>query len=61
MTYRATRIDPDLKPFAWYLAHVLAGAREHRLPADYIAAIECLAVVDDPDPLRHASELSIYA
>lgn len=60
MTYYATRIDPSLKPFKWYLAHVLAGAREHGLPPDYVASIERIKAVDDPDPDRHDREMSIY-
>jgi hypothetical protein len=59
-TYRATDIAPDLRPFTWYREHVLRGAREHRLDAAYVRAIEQVAVRDDPDRARHASELSVY-
>lgn len=59
-TYYATRIDHSLKPFKWYRAHVLAGAREHGLPPDYVASIERVRAIDDPDPDRHAREMSIY-
>lgn len=58
--YYATRINNSLKPFHWYKDHVLIGARENGLPADYIAHIEAVASVDDPKPERHARELSIY-
>ena len=60
LTYYATRIDPALRPFHWYRNHVLAGAREHGLPADYIAGIEALVTIADPDPARHALESAIY-
>ena len=33
-------IDSSLKPFDWYLRHILDGAREHRLSPEYIAALE---------------------
>jgi len=42
LTYRARpgAVDPALRPREWYKAHVLAGAREHGLPASYIEMIE---------------------
>jgi gamma-glutamylcyclotransferase len=60
LTYQATSIDPSSKPFGWYKEHVLRGACEHRLPGGYIAAIEAVSAVPDPDPHRHERELSIY-
>lgn len=59
--YYATRINASLKPFHWYKDHVLIGARENGLPAEYIARIEAVASIDDPKPERHDRELSIYA
>lgn len=58
--YAAVLIDPALKPYPWYKAHVLYGAREAGLPDAYIAAIEAVDTVADPDPLRHARETAIY-
>lgn len=58
--YGATQIDDGLKPYDWYKRHVLHGALEHRLPADYIRRIEAIESVPDPDPGRHAAELAIY-
>ncbi|MBT8130344.1 MAG: gamma-glutamylcyclotransferase [Gammaproteobacteria bacterium] len=60
-TYFATHIDASLKPFHWYKEHVLRGAREHVLPDEYIAAIEAVHAIDDPDMDNHAAELSIYS
>ncbi|NNL06239.1 MAG: gamma-glutamylcyclotransferase, partial [Gammaproteobacteria bacterium] len=60
-TYYATHIDASLKPFHWYKEHVLRGAREHVLPDEYIAAIEAVHAIDDPDMDNHAAELSIYS
>ena len=58
--YHATHIDAALKPFRWYREHVLRGAREHGLPAAYVARILAIEVVEDPDADRHAIELAIY-
>jgi gamma-glutamylcyclotransferase len=58
--YVATHIDAALKPFRWYREHVLRGAREHGLPAAYIARILATEVAEDPDAERHAIELAIY-
>lgn len=59
--YVATDIDPDRRPFDWYKHHVLAGARENRLPEDYIAGIEAVVADRDPDADRRERELAIHA
>ncbi|HZF30560.1 MAG TPA: gamma-glutamylcyclotransferase family protein [Gammaproteobacteria bacterium] len=38
----ARRIDATLRPFDWYKTHVVDGAREHGLPAEYLAKIEAV-------------------
>ena len=60
LTYLATRKDSTLKPFTWYVQHVLNGARQCGLPEAYIAAIERVAAVRDLDFGRESKELSIY-
>jgi len=60
-TYYATHIDVSLKPYHWYKEHVLRGAREHALPSDYVAAIEAISSIADPDQDKHVKELSIYS
>ena len=60
LLYYATHIDPHLRPYHWYKAHVLYGAREHGLPPEYVAAVAGVPSVPDPDPARHARELAIY-
>lgn len=60
ITYYATSTDPELKPYEWYKEHVVRGAREHGLPAEYINAILAVEAVPDPDKTRHERELSIY-
>ena len=59
-TYCATRIDPQLQPYSWYLHHVIRGAKEHELPGHYIASIASIDTIDDPDRDRHRMELAIY-
>ncbi|RMH20369.1 MAG: gamma-glutamylcyclotransferase [Acidobacteria bacterium] len=60
VTYYATAIDRKLKPFAWYREHVVRGALEHGLPAQYVRTLLAVETVADPDPSRHARELSVY-
>ena len=49
-TYQAKpdKIDAALQPLDWYKQHVLRGARQHGLPAAYIATIERVATVNRP-------------
>jgi cation transport regulator ChaC len=47
--YIATQVDDTLLPYDWYRHLVLAGARQHRLPADYIARIGNQRFRIDPD------------
>jgi hypothetical protein len=51
--YFATRVVPNLEPFTWYKALVVAGAKEHGLPLAYVAALEAVAAKDDPDSARN--------
>lgn len=41
---KADQVNPALRPEAWYKAHVLRGAREHRLPKHYVEMIERVEV-----------------
>jgi gamma-glutamylcyclotransferase len=61
LCYFATRKDPQLRPYGWYIEHVLVGAREFALPPDYIRAIEQIASLPDPDAGRDARERAIHA
>lgn len=59
-TYYATNIAARLKPFPWYLEHVLRGAQEHGFPEEYIQTIMSVEPVEDSNPHRTEQELSIY-
>mgnify|MGYP001826493606 CR=1 FL=1 len=56
LTFRARpqALAPDLCPFDWYLAYVVSGARQHSLPAGYVARLERTPSLRDPDPKRAA-------
>jgi cation transport regulator ChaC len=58
--YLATAVDEGLRPYSWYLRHVLEGARENNLPASYCKQIEQVQTIEDPDGERAARELSLY-
>lgn len=60
LTYYATSIDPELKPYDWYKEHVLRGAREHGLPWEHIESIAAVEAIPDPDSPRCERELAIY-
>ena len=62
VTYYANlkKTNPCLKPYTWYKKHVLKGAKEAYLPADYIKRIEEIEAVEDRDICREADELKIY-
>jgi len=45
-------VDDALLPYDWYRALVLAGAREHDLPAAYVARLEAVRSYPDPNQER---------
>ena len=45
-------LDDSLQPYDWYKDLVVAGAREHNLPAEYIQQLENVESVKDPDKDR---------
>ncbi|MCZ6829772.1 MAG: gamma-glutamylcyclotransferase, partial [Gammaproteobacteria bacterium] len=58
--YFATRIDNTLAPYTWYKEHVLIGAREAALPLEYIARIDSVHAIADPDVRRAAAQRAIH-
>lgn len=59
-TYYATNTDPLMQPYTWYLFHVIYGAKETGVPADYLKAIESTISKEDPNLERDKDELSKY-
>jgi len=58
-TYFATQIDPGTLPYHWYKALVLAGAREHGLPREYVSSIERVRSIEDTDDVRRRKHQAI--
>ncbi len=60
LTYFATKIDMNLKPYHWYKQHVVYGAKESELPEWYIEKIEAIESIDDPCPIRTEKQIQMY-
>ncbi|MBT4710108.1 MAG: gamma-glutamylcyclotransferase [Alphaproteobacteria bacterium] len=50
---RPKAMDDGLQPYDWYQDLVVAGARQHALPGDYIDMLASVSAQPDPDPRRH--------
>jgi hypothetical protein len=59
-TYYATHIDPQLRPYSWYLQHVVLGARETALPLSYQSGLAAVACIEDPVAERDSAERTIH-
>lgn len=54
--YIATEKRDDDLPLDWYKAYVIAGAKEHGLPSDYVLQLEGVPAKVDPDRERAERE-----
>ena len=52
ITYYATDIDSELKPYHWYKRQTVKGARDNELPEDYTKRIESMESIQDDDEKR---------
>ncbi|MGA7540069.1 MAG: gamma-glutamylcyclotransferase family protein [Steroidobacteraceae bacterium] len=57
--YYATSIDLNIRPYDWYRDLIVAGAREHGLPPDYINSLEAVPAIEDPDRTRAVREIQV--
>jgi gamma-glutamylcyclotransferase len=48
--------DPGLKPYCWYLRFIIDGAKQHGFPEEYVASLEAVGCVEDPDASRSSKE-----
>ena len=48
-TYLASTTKPELEPFDWYLALVLAGSHHHALQEDHIRRLRAINHIVDSD------------
>ncbi|MFV1468032.1 gamma-glutamylcyclotransferase family protein [Idiomarina sp. HB] len=61
ITYYATNTDSSLLPYSWYLDHVIFGAKETGVPANYLCFLSATKSKEDPDKERDARERAIYS
>jgi len=52
ISYFARTFAPDLQPYDWYLALVLAGLHEHAFDSGYVQLFRSTAFTADPDRSR---------
>jgi len=60
VTYYATKTNENLKPYSWYLNHVVVGAMEADISSDYLEKIRGIETINDPDQAREAKERAIH-
>lgn len=58
--YYATNAIEGLKPYDWYINHVIVGAKEHRLPEKYIEMLLKQESIIDSDEIRRKQEFDLY-
>lgn len=56
-TYRSRRSDPGRKPSRRYMGLLLAGARDHGLPEEYVASLRALELAIDE---RDAAQRTLF-
>lgn len=61
VTYYAIRINRTLKPYSWYLQHVIIGAMESNCPAIYVSRIKAIKTMEDDNQERDAQERAIHS
>lgn len=52
-----TAVNNHVLPYHWYKKLVVAGARQHDLPVEYIDYLNAMAAIDDPNKERELREL----
>jgi gamma-glutamylcyclotransferase (GGCT)/AIG2-like uncharacterized protein YtfP len=58
-TYYPTRVDKSRRPYDWYKALVLEGARENSFPRHYLAMIESIESAIDLDHRRRRTNFEL--
>ena len=53
------RIEAGIRPYGWYKGLVLAGARYHGFPEDYVSAISAVPELPDPNRSRALENLGV--
>ncbi|MFT5728399.1 MAG: gamma-glutamylcyclotransferase [Desulforhopalus sp.] len=60
LLYYATNINSALRPFSWYVHHILKGAENAKLPKRYVQQISSVQTIEDADRQRDTLERSLY-
>jgi hypothetical protein len=60
-TYVATSVNQGLKPYDWYLALVIAGARQHDLEEQHLKELRHTEYIIDDKPNRKARLVALRA
>jgi len=50
--YLSSKLTKDTRPYDWYKELVVEGAKEHKLPSEYIRFLETFKSKPDLDPKR---------
>lgn len=62
LTYIATKTDESLKPYSWYVNHVLVGAHETSIPENYIQSkISSVESIQDTNKERDAKQRAMHS
>jgi len=61
ITYSAIRIESSLKPYSWYLNHVVVGAREIQVPLSYLKRIQAIESIEDTDRRREIVQRAVHS
>lgn len=59
--FAADKVNTEHKPYDWYKAFVVTGAREHNLPEEYISCLECVASLADANEGRARKNLKLLS
>jgi len=60
-TYYAIKFNAALKPYTWYLQHVVIGAKESNCPSSYVSRIEAIESIEDRNRQREIKERAIHS
>ena len=60
LMYYATSIDETLRPYSWYLQHVIIGANESKCLSSYMLRIKATETIEDENRERDARERAIH-
>ena len=58
---RENFIDENLKPYSWYVFHILHGAMSADFPEEYVEMLQNIATITDTDIQRACNENEVYA